>query len=81
MAFIVSFDEIIITFFVLSYLIRRRITEPIEELAAAAGEVMEGNLDVEIKVHEGGNFEVLERAFKAMVEDWRTYIAKSVGEE
>lgn len=71
----------VITFFVLSYLIRRRITEPIEELAAAAGEVMEGNLDVEIKVHEGGEFEVLERAFKEMVESFRKYIAKAAGEE
>ena len=43
----------LITFFVLSYLIRRRITEPVDELAAAADEVMQGNLDVEIKVDEG----------------------------
>lgn len=71
----------VITFFILSLLIRRRITLPIEELAAAAKEVMEGNLDVDIKVHEGGEFEVLERAFKEMVESFRKYIAKSVGEE
>ncbi len=75
------FVVFIITFFVLSYLIRKRITRPIEELAAAAGEVMEGNLDVDIQVHEGGEFEDLERAFKEMVESFRRYIAKSVGEE
>ncbi len=71
----------VITFFVLSYLIRRRITEPVEELAAAAKEVMEGNLEVEVKVHEGAEFEILERAFKEMVESFRKYIARSVGEE
>lgn len=71
----------VITFFILSYLIRKRITEPVEELAAAAGEVMEGNLDVEIKVHQGSEFEVLERAFKEMVESFRKYIARSVGDD
>lgn len=72
---------ILITFFVLSYLIRKRITLPIEELAAAAEEVMEGNLDVEVEIHEGGDFEGLERAFKEMVESLRRTIARSVGEE
>jgi HAMP domain-containing protein len=71
----------LITFFLLSYLIRRRITEPVDELAAAAEQVMQGNLDVEITVHEGGDFEGLERAFREMVESFRTYIAKSTGEE
>lgn len=71
----------LITFFLLNYLIRRRITEPIDELAAAAEQVMQGNLDVEIEVHEGGDFEVLERAFREMVESFRSYIAKSTGEE
>lgn len=70
-----------ITFFILNYLIRKRITEPVEGLAAAAGEVMEGNLDVEIEVHRGGEFEVLERTFKEMVESFRKYIARSVGED
>ncbi|NPV60718.1 MAG: HAMP domain-containing protein [Actinobacteria bacterium] len=72
---------VVISFFVLSYLIRKRITEPIDELAAAAEEVMEGNLDVDIVVHESGEFAGLERAFKEMVESFRKYIAKSVGEE
>jgi nitrogen fixation/metabolism regulation signal transduction histidine kinase len=71
---------ILITFFVLSYLIRRQITEPIDTLVSAAGEVMEGNLDVEVEVHEGGDFENLERAFKEMVNSIRTYISKSTGE-
>jgi len=72
---------ILITFFVLSYLIRRQITDPIDALAEAAGEVMEGNLDVAVEVHEGGDFENLERAFKEMVDSISKYIAKSTGEE
>ncbi len=71
---------ILISFFVLSYMIRRRITEPVDELAAAAEQVNEGNLDVEITVHKGGDFEGLERAFKQMVESFRRIIEKSVGE-
>ena len=71
---------ILITFFVLSYLIRRQITEPIDALVSASGEVMEGNLDVEVEVHEGGDFESLERAFKEMVNSIREYISKSTGE-
>jgi nitrogen fixation/metabolism regulation signal transduction histidine kinase len=72
---------ILITFFVLSSLIRKQITEPIDTLAAAAAEVMEGNLEVEVEVHEGGDFEGLERAFREMVESIKKFIARSVGEE
>jgi len=61
--------------------IGKRITRPIDELSAAAEEVMEGNLDVEIEVRRGEEFEGLKRAFKDMVESFRRYIAKSVGEE
>jgi HAMP domain-containing protein len=71
----------LITFFLLNYLIHKRITEPVDELAAAAEQVMQGNLDVEITVHEGGDFEGLERAFREMVESFRKYIARSTGEE
>ncbi|MEW6552986.1 MAG: HAMP domain-containing protein [Actinomycetota bacterium] len=71
----------VICFFVLSFLLRKRITEPIDQLAATAEEVMDGNLDVEVTVHEGGEFEGLERAFREMVESLRKYINRSVGEE
>ena len=71
----------LISFFVLRYLIAKQITEPIDELSAAAEEVMEGNLDVQIEVRKGEEFEGLKRAFKEMVESFREYIAKSVGEE
>lgn len=72
---------VLISFFVLRYLIAKQITEPIDELSAAAEEVMQGNLDVEIEVRKGEEFEELKRAFKEMVESFRKYIAKSVGEE
>lgn len=71
----------LVTFFVLRLLIRKRITDPIDILSAEAGEVMQGNLDIDVVVHEGGEFVELETAFKEMVESFRTYIAKSMGEE
>jgi methyl-accepting chemotaxis protein len=72
---------IIITFLVLNYLIRKRITQPIEELSASAEEVMDGNLDVEIKVREGSEFEGLVRAFKEMLDSIRRLIDQSVSEK
>jgi nitrogen fixation/metabolism regulation signal transduction histidine kinase len=71
----------IISFFILSLMLRKRITEPIDELAATAEEVMQGNLDVEVAVHEGGEFEGLEGAFKEMVEDFRRFIARSMDDQ
>jgi methyl-accepting chemotaxis protein len=68
-------------FLLLNFLIRKRITEPIDGLSTAAEEVMQGDLDVDVEVHEGGDFEGLERVFKQMVESFRSYIARSVGEE
>jgi methyl-accepting chemotaxis protein len=72
---------LLVTFFLLNFLIKRRITEPIEELSADIEEVMQGDLDVEIDVHEGGEFEGLQLAFKKMVDSFRAYIARSVGEK
>lgn len=68
---------ILITFFILSHLIRTRITQPIDRLSSAAGEVMGGNLDIEVKVHEGSDLEELERAFKELVDSIRNIIARS----
>jgi HAMP domain-containing protein len=70
---------IVVTFFVLRYLIRKRITEPIDVLSGEAEEIMEGNLDVEIAVHKGGEFEGLEQAFREMVVSFRNFIEKSTG--
>jgi methyl-accepting chemotaxis protein len=67
-------------FFLLGFLIHRNITKPLDELSEAAGEVMQGNLDVEIEVREGEEFADLKLAFKRMVEGFREYIDMSVGE-
>ena len=72
---------LLVTFFLLNYLIHKRITEPMDELSADVEEVMQGDLDVDIKVYEGGEFEGLQLAFKEMVEGFRGYIARSVGEK
>jgi len=72
---------LLVSFFLLNYLIRKRITEPIDELSADVEEVMQGDLDVDIMVHDGGEFEGLQLAFKEMVEGFRGYIARSVGEK
>lgn len=71
---------ILVTFFILSYLVRTRITEPIDKLAVTAEELMAGNLDTDIEVHEGGDFESLERAFKEMVASIRMMVEKSTEE-
>ncbi len=69
---------VLITFFFLSYLLRRRITEPINELSAFAEEVMEGNLDVEVPVRKGEELEKLKTVFNEMVRSIREVIEKSV---
>ncbi len=71
---------VIAAFFILSYLLYKNITRPIDELSAAAEEVIEGNLDVKIQVEEGEEFETLKRAFKEMVENWRNIMAQATGE-
>ena len=72
---------ILIAYFFLRYLIRKRITKPIDELALAAEKAIQGNLDVDVAVHKGGEFEGLEQAFKDMLESIRRLVARSVGEE
>jgi len=69
----------LITFFILRRMIQKQITQPIDELTSMAGEVMEGNLDVEIDVREGEEFETLKRAFKEMVGSIRSMLERSVG--
>lgn len=68
---------VIIIFFLLSYLIRKRITQPIDELSATAEEVMGGQIDVDVKVHEGGEFQALESVFKEMLDSLRNLITRS----
>jgi len=71
----------LITFYILQRMISKQITQPIDELTAAAGEVMDGNLDVEINVREGEEFETLKRAFKQMLVSIRDVLNKSMGRE
>ncbi len=71
----------LITFFILRRMIYKQITEPIDELTSMAGEVMDGNLDVNIDVREGEEFETLKRAFKEMVGSIRSMVEKSIGGE
>ena len=70
----------LITFVILSRLIRNRISKPIDDLTEAAADVMDGKLDVNVAVHGGGDFEVLEQAFKEMVGSVRMMIERSIGE-
>ncbi len=66
-----------ITFLVLSRLIRKRITEPIDELSTAAERVLEGDLDVQITTRKGEEFEPLKLAFKSMVDEFRKLITRA----
>ena len=65
----------------LAYLIRKRINKPIDELAAAAEEVVGGNLDVEIEVRKGEEFEGLKYAFKELLGTFNAALSGSVGEK
>ncbi|MBN1288089.1 MAG: HAMP domain-containing protein [Actinobacteria bacterium] len=68
---------ILITFVLLNLLLRRRITAPIDELAAAAEGVLDGSLDLEVPVRRGEEFEGLKTAFNEMVSSLRNMLSKS----
>ncbi len=68
---------ILLTFVTIDFLLRRNITRPVDELSAAAEQVMQGNLDVEISVREGEDLAELKHAFREMVESLRKLIAIS----
>ena len=70
----------LLSFFGLRYLIHKRITEPIDELSAAAEEVIGGNMDVEITIQKGEEFEGLKTAFRELLETIRTVLARSADE-
>jgi len=71
----------LVSYVVLAYLIRKRITEPIDELAGVAEEVIGGNLDVEIEIRKGEEFEGLKYVFREMIEDYRLVLSVLSGEE
>ncbi len=68
----------LLSFFGLKYLIGKRITKPVDELAALAEEVMEGNLDVKIEIRKGEEFEGLKQAFKELLDVIRNLVSRSV---
>ncbi len=71
----------LLSFFALGYLIRKRITQPVDELAAVAEEVMQGNLDVEIAIRKGEEFEGLKYAFKELLDTFRKILSKSASDQ
>ncbi|MBN2169406.1 MAG: HAMP domain-containing protein [Actinobacteria bacterium] len=70
---------VLLTFLILDFLIRKNITNPINELSHIAELVMEGQLDVDIPVREGEELEGLKRAFGEMVNSFRILIERSTG--
>ncbi|MBN2168628.1 MAG: HAMP domain-containing protein [Actinobacteria bacterium] len=72
---------VIITFFVLSYMIRNRITKPIDELSSVAEKVIEGDLDVEVPIRPGEEFWNLKKAFNDMIKSIRDVISRATGEQ
>ncbi|MBN2168427.1 MAG: HAMP domain-containing protein [Actinobacteria bacterium] len=72
---------VVITFLALSYLIRKKITRPIDELEEAAEKAMDGDLEVEVPIREGEEFEGLKIAFNNMLGSLRRIINKSLGTE
>ncbi|MBN2169164.1 MAG: HAMP domain-containing protein [Actinobacteria bacterium] len=71
----------LITYFSLGYLIKKQITEPIDELVVVSREVMEGDLDVEVTVRPGEEFEGLKKAFNQMITTLRDLVEKSTGQK
>jgi nitrogen fixation/metabolism regulation signal transduction histidine kinase len=69
---------VLLMLLVLSRLIRKRITEPVNELSVAANEVLEGNLDIKVDIHEGEELEGLKHAFNEMVESIRNMVIRSL---
>ncbi|MBN2167689.1 MAG: HAMP domain-containing protein [Actinobacteria bacterium] len=63
-----------IMFLVLSFLIRKKITRPIDELEEAAEKVMEGDMDVEVPIRKGEEFERLKHAFNEMLGSIRKFM-------
>lgn len=69
---------LVVTFFVLSFLIKERITKPIDELSDAAEKVLDGDLDFEIPVKKGEEFFTLKKAFNEMIRHVREILQRSL---
>lgn len=70
---------ILITVLALTYLIRNQITGPIDELVVVANQVMEGDLDVQVKIRPGEELEGLKTAFNKMIGTLRDLVEQSMG--
>lgn len=68
---------VFITALTLTYLIRKQITGPIEELVSVVDEVMEGNLDIQVQIRPGEKLESLKTAFNEMIKTLRDIIERS----
>ncbi|MBN2169520.1 MAG: HAMP domain-containing protein [Actinobacteria bacterium] len=68
---------IFVTVLALTHLIKKEITGPIDELVVVANEVMEGDLDVQVKIRPGEELESLKRAFNEMIKTLRILVEKS----
>ncbi|MBN1288081.1 MAG: HAMP domain-containing protein [Actinobacteria bacterium] len=69
---------IVVTALALTYLVRKQITGPIEDLVSAADEVMDGNLDVQVQIRPGEKLESLKTAFNELIKALRDIIEKSM---
>lgn len=67
---------LVITLIILKILIRQRITRPVDELSRIAEEVADGNLDIEVPIQKGEEFESLKTAFNEMLTSLRKLISK-----
>ncbi|MBN2168209.1 MAG: HAMP domain-containing protein [Actinobacteria bacterium] len=72
---------VIITFFILSWLIRNRINKPIDELCAAAEQVMDGDLDVKVPVRKGEEFAGLKTVFNNMLRNLNALFVRLAGQD
>lgn len=70
---------ILITGFILRYLIKKKIMLPIDDLVDAAREVTVGNLDVEVEIRRGDDLENLKTAFNEMIKSLRDVIKNRPG--
>ncbi|MBN1289736.1 MAG: HAMP domain-containing protein [Actinobacteria bacterium] len=69
---------ILITVLVLMYLIRKEITGPIDDLVVVANQVMEGDLDIQVKIRPGEELESLKVAFNKMIKTLSDLVEESM---
>ena len=68
---------VLIIYFVLNRLIKKQVTEPIEEVSATVEKIMKGDLDLGFEVKEGDGLGELKNALNAVVRSFRTLMEKA----